>query len=162
MASSLAVFAAARGIGAGQQIGEAYKQHIFASLQSDALQAQMREIDERATLDIEQTFREGERVVSEQTSAFVKGGVDISGSAMEVLSDTLSDAAEAAFVRRRESDFELMGLGMREAALDSLSSDMNLFLNVASAGTTAYAGFLTDEFMVNKVSLRNRGAGGIE
>lgn len=150
--ASLAIFAAARGMEAGQGISEAYKQKVFASLQADAVKNQIKEIDKRASIEIGQVFEQGERVVAEQTAAFIKGGVDLSGSAMDVISDTMSDAAEAAYVRRREADYEMIGLKMQEASLREAGSDLNFFLNSLSAVGGAAANFAGDYAMYNKGS----------
>lgn len=152
MASSLAIFAAARGMEAGQGIADAYKTKVFAELQYNAVQSQIEEIDKRASIEIGQTFSQGERIVAEQTAAFVKGGVELEGSAMDVISDTMSDAAEAAYIRRREADYEIVGLEMQKASLKEASSDLNFYLNSLSAVGGAYAGYQTDLMRYNKGS----------
>jgi hypothetical protein len=157
MASSLAIFAAARGMQAGQGIGDAYKQKVFAKLQADAVKNQISEIDKRASIEIGQIFAQGERVAAEQTAAYIKGGVEIEGSAMDTISDTMSDAAEAAYIRRREADYEIVGLEMQKASLKEASSDMNFFLNSLSAVGGAYAGYQMDKYQYNRSSLRNKG-----
>lgn len=160
MASSLAMFAAARSMQAGQGIGQAYKTKLFSALQAEAVKNQAREIDKRASVEIGQIFSAGERVASEQTAAFIKGGVKIEGTAMDVLSDTMSDAAEAAYIRRREADYEIIGLEMQRASLKEASSDMNFFLNSLSAAGGAYMGYQTDLASYERASLRNRGTSG--
>jgi len=150
MASSLAIFAAARGMQAGKEIGAAYKQKVFGELQADALKNQMAEIDSRASIQIGQIFAQGEQVVAEQTGAYIKSGVELSGSAMDVLSDTMADAAEAAYIRRREADYQITGLSMQEASLREASSDLNFFLNSASAAGGAYASYQGDKYNYNR------------
>jgi len=157
MASSLAIFAAARGMEAGQGIGQAYKTKLFSALQAEAMKNQIHEIDQRASIEVGQIYEKGRRVASEQIAAFIKGGVEIEGSAMDTLSDTLSDAAEAAYIRRREADYQIVGLEMQRAALKEASSDMNFFLNSLSAVGGAYAGYKADEFTYNRSSLRSVG-----
>lgn len=157
---SLAIFAAARGMEAGQGISQAYQQKLFAKLQADAVKNQIREIDKRASIEIGQIFAQGERVTAEQTAAFIKGGVDIEGSALDVLSDTMSDAAEAAYIRRREADYEMVGLEMQRASLQEASSDLNFFLNSLSAVGAAGAGFAGDYYNYRSGSTRKRGTGG--
>jgi hypothetical protein len=157
MASSLAIFALSRGLQAGQGLGEAYKQQVFAKLQSQAVENQMIEIDKRARTEIGQIYSKADRVVAEQQAAFIKGGVKLEGSAMDVISDTMADAAEAAYVRRREADYELEGLSMQKGSLDFKASDQNLFFNQVSSLMSAGAGFATDYFSWNRGALRDRG-----
>jgi len=160
MANALAIFAASRGIQAGQGLGDAYKTKLFSSLQAEAVKNQIHEVDKRASIEIGQIFAQGERVASEQTAAFIKGGVELEGTAMDVLSDTMSDAAEAAYIRRREADYEIVGLEMQRASLKEASSDMNFFLNSLSAVGGAYAGYMGDKAMYERGTLRNRGTSG--
>lgn len=157
MASALAMFAASRGMQAGKGIADAYKQKVFSALQANALKNQINEIDKRASIEIGQILQSGREVVAEQTGAFIKGGVKIEGSAMDVLSDTMTDAAEAAYIRRREADYQIVGLEMQRASLKEASSDFNFLLNSLSAGAEAYVGYMGDEYMYNRGSLRDKG-----
>jgi hypothetical protein len=156
MASSMAIFAASRGMQAGNSMANAYKQQLFAKLQAESIQLQMSEIDRRANIEIGQVFERGERVKSEQTAAFIQGGVEIEGSAMDVLADTMANAAEAAFIRRSEADYNLKGLSMQQAGLEEQASDANFIFNVAAGGADAYAGYMQDEFQTGRRSMRNR------
>ena len=155
MASALAIFAASRGMEAGQGISEAYKQKLFAKLQADAIKNQINEIDKRASIEIGQIFEQGGRVAAEQKAAYIKGGVELEGSAMDVISDTLSDAAEAAYIRRREADYEIVGLEMQRGSLKEAASDMNFYLSSLSSIMGAGAGFAGDMHSYNKGSSGN-------
>jgi len=157
MANAMALFAVQRGMQAGQGIGEAYKQQIFAELNSKALGTQMTEITDRADMRVKQTMKAGERVAAEQEAAFIKGGVDISGSAMETLANTMSEAAEAAYIQKREAGYDLIGIAGNKARLDALATDMNFFLNAGASVGTAFAGYKMDEFAVEGRSNARRG-----
>lgn len=161
MASTMALFAASRGLQTGAAMGEAFAHQTFAKLKSDAIDMRMREISARADSEIKNIYAQGEKVVAEQTAAFTKGGVEISGSAMTAISDTLANAAEAAYVRRREADYELIGLAMERAQMDYMASNEALLMNLTSAGLQGAMGYQTDKFKYGRSSLRDRGASGI-
>lgn len=161
MASTMAMFAASRGMQTGAAMGEAFARQAYAELKSEVIDTRMSEISSRADAEIRNIYAQGEKVVSEQVSAFTKGGVEISGSAMTVISETLANAAEAAYIRRREADYELMGLGMEQAQMDQMASNEALLMNLASAGMQGASGYQMDKFAYNRSSIRNRGATGL-
>lgn len=156
MASALALFAASRGLQTGQGIGQAAQQREFGRLQADLLASQMQEIDKRASIEIGQIFAKGERVVAEQEVAFVKGGVEMEGSAMTVISETMADAAEAAYIRRKEADYEMVGLAMQEASMREAASDQNFYMNSIAAVLGGAAGFGQDYYMYQAMSSKGK------
>ena len=159
MASSLAMMGYMRGAQAGMAIGDAYKAKINAQLQSAAIEMQMHEIETRSNIAVEEITKQGEKVVASQTAAYKKAGVTMEGSAMEVVSDTLADAAEAAMIAKRQADYDQIGLAMNRAAMDEAGSDMNFFLNSAAGVGSAYAGFQGDTYRSNRGSTRNNSRG---
>ena len=138
---ALAIFRAAAAAKGGAGVAAAYQSKLFAELNARAVGAQMEEINERTELAIRDIQEKGKRVVSEQEMAFVKGGVKLEGSAMDVISETLANVAEASYIRRREADYQLIGLAGQRAGLKEAGSDLNFLLNVAAVGGEAYAGY---------------------
>ena len=145
MASSLEMMGMLRSAQAGMAIGDAYKNKVNAQMQSAAIQSQMEEIDLRADMAVKDIENQGKKVVAAQEGAFIKAGVKLEGSAMEVVSDTLADAAEAAMIARRQADYDQIGLARQKASLDSQSSDINFILNSAAGAGGAYASYLGDK-----------------
>lgn len=142
MTASLAMMGAKAGFETAVAFNQAFQSQAQAQLQSGALQRQMEEIDLRTKMQIRNIYKQSEKVQSAQTAAFTAGGVELSGSAMSVVSDTINDAAEAAYIRQRESDYDLMVIGMQKHGYDKMASNETLMLNLASAtigGVTSFA-----------------------
>ena len=162
MASSLAMMGMMRGAQAGMAVGDAYKAKLNAEMQSAAIGMQMEEISDRAEISSRNIIKQGERVQAEQQGAYIKAGVALEGSAMEVVSDTVAEAAESAMLTRRQADYDMMGLAMQQASLDEKSSDLNLLLNSTAGVGSAYAGYQTDKYNHYKGTTSNSSTKGIE
>lgn len=148
-----------RGVQGGMAIGDAYKAKVNAQMQSSAIEMQMQEIDARSNIAVHEINKQGERVKAAQEGAYIKAGVEMEGSAMEVVSDTLADAAEAAMISKRQADYDMIGLAMQQAAADSQASDLNFLLNSAAGAGSAYAAYQGDKYSSNKGSTRNNSLG---
>lgn len=161
MASSTMYSSAATGIDLGLKMGEAFQQQYAAQAASFNLQRQMDEIDWRTDAAIQDIYKTSEKVQSNQVAAFIKGGVEISGSALSVLSDTISDAASAAYIRQRESDYDKLGLAISKAGYDRMASNEALLLNMGSTAIGGISKAATAKYGNNKADVRNRGAAGL-
>lgn len=157
MADALTLFAVQRGMQAGAGIGDAFKQQAYAALKSDMMQRQMDEIETRTKMQIENIYKQAEKVQSHQVAAFISGGVTLSGSAMSVVSDTMADAAQAAYIRQRESDYDVSSLMIEKSQYDAAASSETLMLNIAASSIGAYASFKGDEYRYGRKSLRDVG-----
>ena len=144
---------------AGKGVGDAYKLKLFSQLKADAVANQMSQISIATDQQVRQISAQGKKVVSAQEQAFLKGGVELEGSAMDVIAETVADVAEASYIRQMESGFQLENLAMEKSRLDSEGSDINFLLNSAASVTNAYASYQGDLNNYNRAT--TRGARGI-
>src|SRR5688500_6321141 len=131
--TAMQMFAARRGLETGLAMNDAFQQQAQAELNSQALEIQMQEIETRTKMQIQNIYQQSEKVQSHQVAAFISGGVELSGSAMTVISDTIHAAAEAAYVRQRVSDYDRMGIAMEQHKFEQMASNETLYLNLAAA-----------------------------
>lgn len=155
MVDSLTLFGISRGIQTGSGIGDAFRQQAAAGLKADALQTQMDEIAVRTKMQSAKIAQKAERAVAEQTASFVSAGVEISGSAMSVLADTVSNAAEAAYIRQREAAYDMEVMAAEKGALDKAASNTTLLLNATAAGISGAGGYLRDEYQYGRRATRD-------
>jgi len=162
MANALSIFAMQRGMEGGQGIGEAYKQHAFSQLRADEFDRKMQEMNDRTKYNIANIDAKRERVQSELLSAFISGGVEMTGSAMSVVADTLNEAAQAAYIMQRESDYDMISASKEKAQIKEAGSRMNMLLNMAAASVGSYANYKADSYKYNMATPRssNRAAKG--
>lgn len=155
--NALALFAIQRGIQTGSDAGSAFKQQMFAQLQAESIGNQMQEIEQRSRMAIANTWQKAEQVEAKQIAAIVSGGVELSGSSMANLSNTLNQAAQEAFIKRRETDYNKMILGIEQSQYEEMGSIENLLLNVGASAVSGYAGYQTDKQKYQSVRSSNYG-----
>jgi hypothetical protein len=158
MTASLAMMGAKHAAGTAIGWYEAFQSQAQAQLQSGALQYQMDEIESRTKQQIQNIYKYSDKVTSNQEAAFQSAGVEMSGSAMSVVSDTLNNAAEAAYIRQRESDYDLLSVGMEKYKYDQMASNETLLLNLATTTIGGAKGFASDYADSQKAHTKNRGA----
>lgn len=156
--SALALMGIQRGMQAGQGIGDAFRAQAAAEIQAMNLDRQIAEIEGRNKLALQEIYKKGDEVVAEQTAAFISGGVDMTGSAMSVVSDTLNNAAKSAFMRQREVDYTLGSLEMQKRQFERDASTTNLLLRMGTSVLGAGSGMASDYYAEKRASLRDRGA----
>jgi hypothetical protein len=159
--SSVALLAASHGIDTALKIKNAFDEQVQAKFLSLGLEKQMQEIEARTQMQIQNIYKQSDKIVAQQEAAFISGGVELSGSAMSVISDTINNAAEASYIRQREADYELLGIAMKKSQYDSMASNETLLFSLAAAGIGGTAGVATDMYKLNRSSTRDRGASGI-
>lgn len=160
MANAMAIFAAQRGLETGLAMKSAFDSQAQAEMQSANFEYQMSEIRSRTDTQIANIYQQGEKVAAEQTASFIKGGVELSGSAMSVISDTLNNAAKAAYIRQRETDYELIGIAGQKGYYDQMASNESLWLNLTAVGLNGVASYAGDKYAYNKQHTKNVGGGG--
>lgn len=156
--SALALMGIQRGMQAGQGIGDAFRAQAAAEIQAMNLERQIAEIEGRNKLALQEIYKQGDEVAAEQIGAFISGGVELTGSAMSVVSDTLNNAAKSAFMRQREVDYTLGSLEMEKKQFERAASTTNLLLNMGTAVMGAGTNFAGDYYENERNSLRERGA----
>lgn len=148
--SAQGLFAASAAIEFTSSVNAAYKEQAYAQFQSSQMQRQMDEIEGRSKLELRKMGEHAEKVVAGQEVSFIKAGVELSGSAMSVISDTLNDAAQAAYIKQRETDYDLGSSAMEKKSYDLAASDSNLYLKIAAAGLGTAASFGKNMYGYNK------------
>lgn len=156
--SAIALMGISRGMEAMKGIGDAYRAQAAAEVASMNIARQIEEIEGRNSLALQEIYKQGDEAVAEQSAAFISGGVELSGSAMSVLSDTLNNAAKASYMRQRETDYQVGSLMIEKGAYDSAASNKNLYMNMASSILGAGAGMAGDYARYNSQYSRHRGA----
>lgn len=159
--SALALFAAQKGIQTGFAMKEAFDAQAQAELASASIEHQMEEIKQRTQMQIQNIWQASAKIEANQKAAFIAGGVELTGSAMSVVSDTLNNAAMAAYVRQRETDYEMMSLEMKQEQYDKMASNETLLLNLSAAALGGAGGFMGDMYSYNRRSTRDAGTQGI-
>jgi hypothetical protein len=159
--SAQAIFAVSRGLEAASGINSAFQEQAYAQLQEGLIQKQMDEINTRTNMQIAQINKEAEKFTAKQEVGFISGGVELTGTPMNVISDSLNDAAQAAYIRRREADYDLMGLAMDKSQYHRMASNETLILKAATATIGATAGYAADKAMYGKGAGKTRSANGI-
>lgn len=159
--SALALFAAQKGIQTGFAMKDAFDSQAQAEMSSAAIERQMTEIQERTKMQIQNIWQSAAKVEGGQKAAFISGGVELTGSAMSVVSDTLNNAAMSAYIRQRETDYEMMSLDMKQEQFDKMASNETLLLNLSAAALGGAGGFMQDMYSNNRKSTRDAGTQGI-
>ena len=159
--TSQQLYAMQAGAETGQAIGAALQAQVFHELQAGSIQRQMDELAIRNRNNQQQIYKGAEKVQSQQQAAYTAGGVDVSGSAMSVISDTLSNAAQAAYIQQREYDYNRENMGLKQSIEENAGSDMNTFLSIAAAGVSGTAKYQASQYEYNKMNKRNTGASGL-
>ncbi len=90
----------------GAEISDSYSKWANSSIQASAIEARQNQITARADVSVANIFAKGEAVKSAQAGAFIKSGVKLEGSALNVMHETANKATEAAKIRQLEADFE--------------------------------------------------------
>ena len=103
----------------GAEVSDSYANWANSSLQANSLEARQQQIAARAEVSVANIFAQGEAVKSAQAGAFVKAGVKLEGSALNVMQETANKAMEAAQVRQLEADFEKTQLEVQKRMLES-------------------------------------------
>ena len=91
----------------GADLAEGHASMVNAEMDIDAAESKQAEIAARASQSISNILVKKDKVQSAQTLAFVKSGVKLEGSAIDVLQETAHEAFESARVRQKEADFAI-------------------------------------------------------
>ena len=112
-----------------------------ASMAADAIEGQQKELKIRAGASLSSISSQADKVQAAQASAFIKGGVKLEGSALNVLNETANQALKASQVEQREADMRNTQLEvekrMRQVQADA--APMNFLLGAASTLAGAHA-----------------------
>lgn len=132
-----------------------------ADAQAGLIDLQMENMKINHTINLDSVRGRADKVVAEQAAAFISAGVEMEGSPMSVVSDTMNDAAKEAFILQREHSSRMESAARDKAYYESQASTESMLLKTAALSFNAYAGMKTDEYKYNKANTKNRGASGI-
>lgn len=138
-------------------VADAYKQQAMAELQAAALSRQMEEMEYRNKIDLRHISEQGQKVIAEQTAAYITSGVKLEGSAMTTISDTLANAAEASYIKQRELDYNLTNISMDKAQAEYAASNQQLILNMAAGLAGAATTYAASRAKLQQGTTRTRG-----
>lgn len=139
--AALAIFAAASAAKFAGSLLD-IQEGINSSIQQEGMiNRQMQEIRMRSEIESQQILNRGEKIAAEQKGAFIKGGVKLEGTALDVANDTMADAAEAMHMRLMEANYELLNLALQKGALRAGRTKGAIGLQVGKAFLNAAASF---------------------
>ena len=111
----------AKTVGVGLQtlsiINDASATKADLSAQTHALSIFQDETDRRHSIQVTQLRKQASRAVSGQTETFIKAGVKMEGSALDVVNDTYFDLLEAELEAETERAFAEEQLRVKQAGL---------------------------------------------
>lgn len=121
----------------GAELSEGYSKWANLNLKTSAIKARQEEVQNRAEISVANIAKQGEKVSAAQAGAFVKSGVKLEGSALDVMTETVLQATEAAQVRQREADYEIAQQEVARRVLKAQQqfAPIETILGVASAHT---------------------------
>ena len=130
----------------GADIAEGYSKWAQNTLKANSIQKRQNEIDSRADISIANLLKQGDKVESQQATAFIKSGVKLEGSALNVMSETIEQANEAARLKRRQADFEISQMEVQKAIAKTkakyapFETAINIGMSAVSSGMFSGSG----------------------
>jgi hypothetical protein len=116
----------------GAEIAEGFHEYSQAQINEASLAQRQDEVEARAKLSIEGIEQKSKSVQAIQKTAFIKSGVKLEGSAINVITETALAASEAKKIRQREADYESRQLEVAKSlqALKSKYAGINTALSI--------------------------------
>ena len=119
----------------GADFVDAMAEKTNAELTASSIDAKQQELSNRADASIASIFAKSEQVQDVQRAAFIKSGVKLEGSALNVLTETASKAMNAVKFKQQEADFANTQLEV-EKRMAEKRADLAPLQFVANAGTS--------------------------
>lgn len=125
----------------GADIVEGYQDYANAKIQEDNLEQTQQEIQSRSDATIASIFAQQDKVQAAQTTSFIKAGVKLEGSALNVLQETAQDALDAAKIQQREADFDIKRMEVAKAIARTKAkyAPYNTALSALGSGALAFS-----------------------
>jgi hypothetical protein len=120
----------------GAELTEGASEISEANLRSHNVAVRQAEISNRSDASLANIAQAGKKVVGAQEAAFVKAGVKLEGSALDVIQETISQQFEAMEVQQRQADFEISQLEVERRVRQAQASQAQIS-TLLSLGTTA-------------------------
>lgn len=152
---------AGRGFEAAVGLYSIQKESMLADSQAGLIDLQMQEMRANHSMNLDSIRERGDKVVSDQVATFISAGVEMEGSPMSVVSDTMNDAAKEAYILQREHGARMENAARDQAFYKAQGSVESMLLKSAALSFGTYAGMKSDEYKYNKSNTKNRAAAGI-
>ena len=122
----------------GGELMDSYATWANSSLSAASIEGQQNEISARASVSTANILSKGEQVQGLQATAFIKSGVKLEGSALNVLNETASNALDAAKIRQQEADTKntMLEVEKRMAESKAANAPLDFLLGVGTASLT--------------------------
>ena len=120
----------------GADLVDAMAEKTNADFSAETIDAKQQEVSNRADAAIASIFAKGESVKSAQKTAFVKSGVKLEGSALNVLTETANKAMNAATFKQQEAAYANTQMEVQKRMAERRSELAPLGF-VANAGSSA-------------------------
>lgn len=119
-------------------LSEGFAKHANMEMQLNALKAQTDEVEFRGNKLLAMIGQQAKQVQGQQMGTFIKAGVKLEGSALNVLTDTVLKANEAEAMKKRELDYSLAQSKIQQTLIESKMDNVGLETALGMAGSLAY------------------------
>lgn len=120
-------------------ISEGYTKHANYEIQLNSLRAQSEEVEYRGNKLLAMIGQQAGQVQGEQKAAFIKAGVKLEGSALNVLTDTVLKANEMEAQKKRELDYQKAQSNIQQTMIQSKMDNVAFETVLGMAGSYATA-----------------------
>lgn len=120
-------------------LAESYAKNATTEMQLSQAKAQREEFDQRGNKLLSLMDSQKTQVIDAQKSAYLKGGVKLEGSALNVLTDTIIQSDEAQLQKKRELDYQKSQMKIQENMAQSKLDNSNMETLINLGATYAYA-----------------------
>lgn len=130
-------------INAGSSIAKGQAAKKSANEQASLKRAQAKELLARTELNVQETFRQGERLKGQQVTSFAGSGVDLgSSSVLAMLEDSAGQIRRDVYNMRKEANFDADQL-MKGAEFDVRAGKRAATMGFIGAGTSLITGAMS-------------------
>jgi hypothetical protein len=122
------------------EVSEGYAKYSTLQLQVNAINSQKREIADRGNQLLATISKQAKSVAGQQEAAFVKAGVKLEGSALNVMANTMIQANELERQKKYELDYQRGQMEIQEAMLKTKMSQVPMETLLSMGSSVAMAG----------------------
>ena len=121
----------------GADIMDGVSAHSQLGIKSTMLGQVQDEVADRAAISIANISSQERKVVGMQKGHFVKSGVKLEGSAMDVIQETINNATKSMTIAQEEADFKQTQLNIQKKVAQFQQSTIATSTLLSIAGTSA-------------------------
>lgn len=123
----------------GELVG-AYEQITQQQINDELQSARQNELLDRASKSVANIMQQGQKIGALQKTAFIKSGVKLEGSALDVVAETAQRALEASKIRQRETDYDIGQIEIAKA-IQASKAKSALFGSILNTATSSFLMF---------------------